>query len=263
MKNSNLSEEVRRTAEGFFAKIPQVNSVTQAGSVTFSLPPVADSEYQTAIIIKVSTSSGSNPSQLCMLDSANTFLIYPHYEDISNDVGPGKIYTLIQEGVKEGWGSPGNIVQGPISINDFTIEGCVFFACTGNNRSGGRTANCGIGVINPWSSNGWAASVTPAMQSPFSYTDYPYLEIDLQDSKSSTLTLSMQPPANYSFTFPVEANYAWPSSSAFGLQIGNQFLTWSGLANSGRGPVAFIDTGGTQLLLSDLAQSFNPGGQTV
>jgi hypothetical protein len=122
---------------------------------------------------------GQGPGSMTSLlvDSGNSLLIVPSWEEIQNLPG----YAVLGE-AQEPWGSPAKVVRGPIQLPTsgggmHVLDDCVFYACTG----APRTANFGVGCITPWSSNGWGTpqGLGVTMQAPLSYNgQYPFAEFD-------------------------------------------------------------------------------------
>jgi hypothetical protein len=124
------------------------------------------------------------PTQL-LVDSGNSVLVIPRWEDISKIPNWQSSYSILGS-KSEPWGCPANVVRGPIEItktdgSTFKIENCIFYACTADNpdtAQSARTANFGVGCLDPWSSGRanapWNGTV---IQSPLSYNaSYPYAE---------------------------------------------------------------------------------------
>ena len=94
-----------------------------------------------------------SPVQL-LLDSGNSMLIVPRWEDIEA-LPNAKLDYHVLGATSEPWGCPANVVRGPIDLvttsgDTCTLQDCVFYACTGNPPSGGdRTANFGAGCLSP------------------------------------------------------------------------------------------------------------------
>ena len=89
-----------------------------------------------------------------LVDSGNTTLIVPRWEDIAAIPGWQSLYTILGSG-PEPWGCPANVVRGPIQIatadgQSLTIPNCEFYACTGGSS---RTSNFGAGCVTPWSAS--------------------------------------------------------------------------------------------------------------
>ena len=164
-----------------------------------------------------------------LLDSGNSVLIVPRFEDIQAIPNWQQSYQVLGSS-PEPWGCPANIVRGPISIPTvgggiYVIKDCVFYACTGEPANGGeRTANFGAGCLSPWSTSGWntlqALGVT--LQAPLSYiTDYPFVEFEYaaaadihgpantpKVATGSYLTLGRTLPAGYTL-FSLLPNQMW------------------------------------------------------
>jgi hypothetical protein len=198
-----------------------------------------------------------------IVDSGNSTLIVPSWDDIKDLPG----YTVLGDG-QEPFGFPAKIVKGPIEIPTtgggvYTLEDCVFYACTGAPPGSQPTANFGAGRIVPWSADG---SNTPpnlgvTIQAPLSYgTQYPFAEILFAPAAtvglgqstptvapSSTLVLSQARPAGYSM-LDIIPNLPWMALVPKNLSINGALTDWPGIAAA---PIAMIDTGGGPVFLSD------------
>ena len=69
-----------------------------------------------------------------LLDSGNSVLVYPRFEDIQALPNFATDYKVLGAG-SEPWGCPANVVQGPVVLTTtdglvVTIGGAVFYACT-------------------------------------------------------------------------------------------------------------------------------------
>ncbi len=203
-----------------------------------------------------------------LLDSGNSMLIVPRWEDIAAIPNWQRSYTIVGA-AHEPWGCPANVVRGPILIptaggEPYRLENCVFYACTGGNSSGNRTANFGAGCVTPWGSNGWNTpgnSGGVVMQSPLSYNAaYPYAQFvyapaadvfhpggAVRVAASSSLVMYAARPAGYSM-FAILPSVEWMSVSPLRLSIAGASTQWPGSASS---PIAMVDTGGGPVLLSD------------
>jgi hypothetical protein len=202
-----------------------------------------------------------------LLDSGNSMLIVPRWEDIAALPNSAANYQVLGA-AKEPWGCPVNVVRGPILLQSssgdvLTLENCVFYACTGNDPNGNRTANFGAGCITPWSSNGWntPAGLGVTLQAPLSYNSaYPYVKFNYAAADQihsaaaapnivtiSSLNVSQNPPAGYQM-FQIIPNTEWMSLVPRSLKIGGTLTQWPGTVNS---PIAMIDTGGGPVFLSD------------
>ena len=203
-----------------------------------------------------------------VVDSGNSNLIHPRWEDIESIPGHLAAYRVLGSG-DEPWGCPANVVRGPIELmtefgQTLTIADCVFYACTGDNpKTGERTANFGTGCIHPWSANGWnvPAGLGVTMQAPLSYlTDYPYLQFDFEAANSifsaapnpgvsfgSRLVLSKAMPLGFT-SFDILPQREWMALKPKSIAIGTSKTGWPGPAGD---PIAVIDTGGTCAFLSD------------
>ena len=200
-----------------------------------------------------------------LVDSGNSMLIVPRWEDIQAIPGYQTVYTVLGQ-ADEPWGCPANVVKGPIELiaaegSSLVIEDCVFYACTGNPPDIPRTANFGVGCLNPWTASSWdthLAGVT--MQSPLSYSNYPYAEFDyapagqvMQASGAdpalagdSILRLYAALPGGYSM-FDIIPNCEWMSLAPKSLGIGGRLTQWPGPGAA----IAMVDTGGGPVFLSD------------
>lgn len=202
-----------------------------------------------------------------LVDSGNTSLIVPRWEDIATLPNHQDHYKVLGQAV-EPWGCPANVVRGPMQLFDengavFTIEDCVFYACTADGATNPpRTANFGTGCVSPWSVA--AANVPPglgvALQSPFSQTDFPFVEFDYAPAQqlqlaSSTGAVSLDSavrlyntaPDGYQM-FDIRLNCEWMSLTPKNLSIGGHLTKWPGALSA---PIAMIDTGGGPVYLSD------------
>ncbi|TAJ38028.1 MAG: hypothetical protein EPO55_16990 [Reyranella sp.] len=199
-----------------------------------------------------------------LVDSGNATLIVPYGEQLTEANG----YQLLGT-TTEPWGAPAKVVQGPIQIPTtdgtfYEIANCVFYACTGNNMYGTRTANFGLGCLSPWSSQRGNVPLPgkPPLQAPLSYNaSYPCVEVVFApartmfaDDGSLTLTdgslMMLYPSQPKGFTtMAITPNLGWMSVIPTSLAIGGQATQWPG-------PPAFyicavIDTGGTSAYLGD------------
>jgi hypothetical protein len=187
-------------------------------------------------------------------------LIVPDFEDIKTIPNYNNYYAVLSSDAVEPWGCPACIVRGPIEIptqtgNIYTIQNCVFYACTAANSEGVRTANFGTGWVSPWPVAGGVS-----IQCPLSYNAaYPYAEFNYAPAatifsaniqpnvvEGSTLTLYNAMPPDYR-TFDIIKNLAWMSLVPSYLTIGNVETNWPGATPS----IAMIDTGGGPVFLSD------------
>jgi hypothetical protein len=200
----------------------------------------------------------ANASVQLMLDSGNSTLIVPRFEDLSGLAG----YSVLAQNATEPWGCPAHIVRGTIDLPTrsqgiLQIPNCVFYACTGNNQQGERTSNFGLGYVSPW-------TVDPSgtvLQAPLSYLpQLPFVQVNILPAQGaldpaggpsvtedSTLTLFGQLPQDYQM-FSTVPNSPWMSLVPKSLSIGGVTTTWPGNLPS---PIAMIDTGGGPVFLSD------------
>jgi hypothetical protein len=203
-----------------------------------------------------------------LLDSGNTVLIVPRWEDIATIPNWQAQYTILGQ-ASEPWGCPANVVQGPIQLltdtgEPFVIADCIFFACTANSATTGtRTANFGAGCIQPWNASGWnaPAGIPVTVKSPLAYaTGFSFAEFDYATadevfnvanpqgvSETSTLRLYSSAPAGYQFLGLV-SGCPWMALRPKQLQIGGTMTNWPA---TDMVAIAMIDSGGTSVYLSD------------
>jgi hypothetical protein len=218
--------------------------------------------FDATIQVQFPRSSGGPLQQTLLVDSGNAQMIIPDGEALVGVAG----YTVLGQ-AKEPWGCPANVMRGPVQIvavdgSVYQIPNCVFYACTGNNQHGKRTANFGTGRISPWSANGWNKpwpGVT--MQSPLSYnTAYPYAEFVYAPAAAmlsatekvlvndgSMLILRSAAPSGFTMLDIIQ-NLEWMSVVPASLAIGGTATGWPGNVSA---PIAMIDTGGGPVFLSD------------
>jgi hypothetical protein len=227
-----------------------------------------DSNFDASIDISFEGADAGSTTSL-LLDSGNSVLIVPRWEDIAALPNAGTDYRILGTG-PEPWGCPANIVQGPIKLatthgQTVTLNNCVFYACTGGPPAGGdRTANFGAGCLSPWSGSGWntPAGIPVAMQAPLSYnTDYPYAEFSYAPldqvlgargtptvtTDGSYLRLYKALPDGYQM-MAIIPQLEWMALKAEGLSIGGVQTLWPGTIQP---QIAMIDTGGGPVFLSD------------
>jgi hypothetical protein len=210
----------------------------------------------------------SNAQASLVVDTGNTVLVVPRWEDIAVISNWQATYTVLGQ-ASEPWGCPANVVRGPIQLftetgEQFVINDCVFFACTANSPDGGaRTGNFGAGCIQPWSASGWntPSNIPLTVMSPLAYAaDYQFAEFDFATadevfnssnpdgvSEQSTLRLYKTAPDGYQF-MQVVANCAWMCLRPRQLQIAGAVTGWPA---PGTPAIAMIDTGGTCVYLGD------------
>jgi len=203
-----------------------------------------------------------------LLDSGNSVLVVPRWEDIEALPDSNSDYQVLGQG-PEPWGCPANVVRGPIHLastsgETYSLEDCVFHACTGNSPTdGSRTANFGAGCLIPWTASGWntPAGVGVTMRAPLAYNaSYPYVEFNYAPAAQirgvanvpkvalgSSLKIYRNRPAGYQM-FDIISNIEWMSLMAKALRIGATKTQWPGTVPS---PIAMIDTGGGPVFLSD------------
>jgi hypothetical protein len=236
-----------------------------AGTIDIPISTVSlGSSFDATIDVYLSDLTTSFPM---IVDSGNTALILPSWETIAALPNSATKYQILGQGT-EPWGSPGNFVKGPISLQTstgmYTVSNCVFFACTG----GPRTANFGVGLISPWSANTGFQSPGPgiAVQSPLSYDPaYPLTEFryalantvftpdaNPTVASGSSITLYQAPPAGYTMLDIIQG-IEWMSVIPQALSIAGTLTAWPDPALT---PpiIAMVDTGGTTAFLSDPSQ---------
>ncbi len=201
-----------------------------------------------------------------IVDSGNTSLIVPHWEDIAAIPNYEATYQVLGQAI-EPWGCPANVVKGPIELFDstghtFTIDDCIFFACTADSPAGHRTENFGTGCIDPWSAS--ILNVIPHLgltlqpilsQTPYPFVTFEYAPLDPAQLASpdaaahtdSVIRISATPPEGFKM-FDIIPNCAWMSLKPTSLSIAGSPTKWPGSAIS---PIAMVDTGGGPVHLSD------------
>jgi hypothetical protein len=201
-----------------------------------------------------------------MVDSGNSVLIVPRWEDIQAIPGYQNKYQVLGQAT-EPWSCPANVVRGPIELIGsnglpLVIPNCIFYACTGNPPKGGdRTANFGTGCLNPWTASAWNTppNIGVTMQAPLSYTQYPVVEFDYEASANvmpggagtamatnSILRLHSAVPPGYRL-FDLVPGIVWMSLIPKSLSIAGTPTQWPGPASG----IAMVDTGGGPVFLSD------------
>ncbi|MGY3238541.1 hypothetical protein ACVWZ4_000826 [Bradyrhizobium sp. USDA 4472] len=210
--------------------------------------------------VHVGLAGGGHPNIKLLVDSGNSTLILPRFDEIQRLPNFKKSYKIEAEDVREPWGAPANIVTGPIVLpragGTHTISSCTFYACTDVNDCGEYTANFGIGCVDPWS-----AGDSHELRSPLSYgADYvqiDYAPVDqvlasggkLRVAPGSYLTLCRAKPDGFSTTLKILQNLAWMALKPQSLVIGAQRTDWPGKGENTS--VAMIDTAGGPVFLSD------------
>lgn len=226
-------------------------------TVTYQSSPGSLGNFDSQIDILFDGAPANSSTEL-ILDSGNSTLIVPRFEDLSGLAG----YTVLVQNSTEPWGCPAHIVRGPIDLPTrshgiLRIPNCVFYACTDNNQQGERTSNFGLGYVYPWTSDPSGVTV----QAPLSYLQQlPFVEVNILPApatidaaggpsitEDSTLTLFGEPPQGYQM-FDAVPNSPWMSLVPKSLSIGGVVTTWPGNLAS---PIAMIDTGGGPVFLSD------------
>lgn len=196
-----------------------------------------------------------------LVDSGNSTLVLPHFEEIARLPDFKKLYKIEAENVKEPWGAPAKIITGPIVLpragGTYKISACSFYACTDVNEEGERTANFGIGRVDPWS-----AGDSHGLRSPFAYgSDYNFVQIDyapadqifnldgnVRVARGSSITLCKAIPDGFSM-FEILPNLGWMALKPQSLSIGTRKTDWPGKGE--KTSIAMIDTGGGPVFLSD------------
>ena len=196
-----------------------------------------------------------------LVDSGNSMLVVPRWEDIAAIPNWQNLYTVLGSGI-EPWGCPAHAVRGPIQIatadgQSLSIPECEFYACTGGAY---RTSNFGAGCITPWSANVHSiyttnAGGTAVLQSPLSYlANFPLAEFHFAGSTSapgvsenSVLRLHSTAPTGFTMMDIVPAS-PWMALRPQSLTIGGTPTDWPGTAVES---IAMLDTGGGPAYLSD------------
>lgn len=255
-------------ARRFLTGIMRMVGAAPPASVDIMLSTVSlDSSFDA--YLNVSYVGAAPDTQVSLLlDSGNTVLVVPRWEDIAAMPNWQANYTILGQ-APEPWGCPANVVRGPIQIatetgEPFVIEGCVFYACTADSgQTGTRTANFGAGCIQPWSASGWntPANIPVTIQSPLAYSPgHSFAEFDYATadevfnasnpqgvSEESTLRLYNTAPNGYQF-LQLVSSCPWMALRPKQLQIGGTLSSWPA---PNMAAIAMIDTGGTSVYLSD------------
>ena len=200
-----------------------------------------------------------------LVDSGNTTLIVPYWEEIAAIPDSQSLYTVLGT-APEPWGCPANVVRGPIQIatadgQALTIPDCEFYACTDiSPRTGTRTSNFGAGCIKPWSAgfSNVPNGVNTVLQSPLSYlASYSFAEFHFA-GKSKTLSttpnvsersiLRLHSTAPTGFTMmEIVQDIPWMALRPLSLSIGGTLTQWPGATPA----IALLDTGGGPAYLAD------------
>jgi hypothetical protein len=266
-----LKEE--RVAQATKTSIPYAEPTSRAFPITTVSTNHSFDAYIT-VGFKDARFKGADPSHATQLivDSGNTSLIVPRWEDLAAIPGYEANYQVMGQAT-EPWGCPANVVKGPIQLFDstgdvFTIDDCIFFACTGDLPGGGRTANFGAGCIVPWSSSraNVISSLGITLQPVLSQTDFPYVEFDYAPMEpvlkpvpvhdpSATARASVKSAIRIHSVLPdgfvlmdIVRDCPWMSLIPTSLSIAGSPTQWPGALTS---PIAMIDTGGGPVYLSD------------
>ncbi|SNT30089.1 hypothetical protein SAMN05421770_10746 [Granulicella rosea] len=262
----------RRTKPGrvskLFTGMMRMVGAAPPASVDISLSTVSLASSFDAYLYAGFAGSPAGMNVSLILDSGNTVLVVPRWEDIAAIPNWQAQYTILGQAT-EPWGCPANVVQGPIQLltdtgEPFVIEACVFLACTADSAAGGgRTANFGAGCIEPWTASGWntPAGIPVTLKSPLAYaTGTPFAEFDYATadevfnaanpqgvSEKSTLRLYGAAPNGYQF-LQVVANCPWMALRPKLLKIASTATGWPA---PGANAIAMVDSGGTSVYLSD------------
>lgn len=255
-------------ARRFLTGIMRMVGAAPAASVDITLSTVSlDSSFDAYLYVSfVGTAPDTQVSLL--LDSGNTVLVVPRWEDMVAIPNWQANYTILGQ-APEPWGCPANVVRGPIQVatetgEPFVIGGCVFYACTADSaQTGARTSNFGAGCIQPWSASGWntPANIPVTIESPLSYAvGYSFAEFDYATadevfnpsnpqgvSEESTLRLYNAAPDGYQF-LQLISGCPWMALRPKQLQIAGTVTGWPA---ANMNAIAMIDTGGTSVYLSD------------
>jgi hypothetical protein len=226
-----------------------------------------NSNFDAYIDVWFKGAPATSPVQL-LLDSGNSMLVVPRWEDIEALPNGSRDYKVLGTG-NAPWNCPAKIVRGPIDLattggDTYRLEDCVFYACTGEPPSGGsRVANFGAGCLSPWTANGGnrPPDIGVTMQAPLSYnSSYPYVEFNYAPvanihgaantprvARGSYLKVYKGKPSGYNM-FDIIPDCEWMSLTPKALSIGGVKTLWPGTVSS---PIAMIDTGGGPVYLSD------------
>ncbi|MGB4115728.1 MAG: hypothetical protein WBK51_04170 [Polaromonas sp.] len=262
--NEEDRDLVRRQMRSLISRRPKLGIKQPANSSPVSIQLTTVSQlgsFDSYIQVQFST-AGDPVTASLLVDSGNSTMIIPCGEHLMGVPG----YTVLGTAT-EPWGCPANVVQGTLQIvtsdgSIYEIENCVFYACTGNNQSGERTANFGTGCISPWSASGWNTpeGVDVTMQSPLSYNtsylhaEFVYAPVETMFSNTdkalvtdeSMLILHTSVPSGYTLLSTIR-NLEWMSVVPASLSIHGEEMKWPGNDAS---PIAMIDTGGGPVFLS-------------
>jgi hypothetical protein len=274
-----VRKQLKTIAEQRFQAAVRGNAAPRAGSIEIPLTTVSlCSNFSANIHIAFRQKSGQFSPPTCLeVDSGASTLIVPSWEAITKIPDYQVYYTdLLGQGnpdIKEPFGCPARVVQGPIVIpltngDAYSIQNCVFYACTGPNPckpNDPPTNIFGAGCLNPWATSTWNTPATLpglVMRVPFAYDPaYPFAEFHYAPATKiygttkgpcvapgSRLTLYQSPPVGYTM-FDIIPNFAWMALTPVQLSINGVPTAW---AQDSAGKVALIDNGGGAVLLSDL-----------
>jgi hypothetical protein len=255
-------------ARRFLTGIMRMVGAAPPASVNIMLSTVSlDSSFDAYLSVSF-VGAAPNTQVSLLLDSGNTVLIVPRWEDIAAIPNWQTNYTILGQ-ASEPWGCPANLVRGPIQIatetgEPFVIAGCVFYACTADSgQTGTRTSNFGAVWMKPWNASSWnaPANIPVTVESPLAYAPgYSFAEFDYATadevfnssnpqgvSEESTLRLYNATPDGYQF-LQLVSNCAWMALRPKQLQIASTVTGWPA---AGMDAIAMIDTGGISVFLSD------------
>jgi hypothetical protein len=251
-----------RTAQLALALVPPKAAAPPAAAAAVSIPLTTVTMQQSfdAFINVGFAGADAVLPNLLQADSGNDCLVFPDYSAIAGLPGFDQNYQVIDgsSDATEPFGAPACQLRGPIRLpttgaNLLEVPDVVFWACTGPAANGQPTANFGTGCLAP------RILGAATLQSPLACVkDYPCAEFDNEpaltvDSSGigvghSFINLYAAAPADYQMFAIIPGQY-WMSLRPKALSIGGKATGWPGdLAASS---LAFIDTGGTAVLLSD------------
>jgi hypothetical protein len=261
---SNIEDEMRSVAKSRSMSLEAI--LPKLAPQDSAVLPITTVSIQTNFDAYIDISYAGSPTNYSiplLLDSGNSVLIVPSWEEIAALPNSSTVYQVLGA-AQEPWGCAANVVKGPIRIGNFQIDNCVFYACTGGPPQGGeRTANFGVGCLTPWSASGWNTprGINAIIQAPLSYTGFSVAEFNYEAAVNlisasnapriavgSNITLYKSLPSSYS-AFNIVPNCEWMSLIPRKLFIETVETTWPG--SEGTPLIAMIDTGGGPVFLSD------------
>lgn len=255
---SSVIAEKRNRTLALDAKVRAESPLLRVPMTTVSL----SGNFDASINISFRGANGA-PSAPLIVDSGNDCLVLPDFASIGGLPGFADNYKVVAVDTTEPFGCPACRLRGPILLTTedgpYTIEDCVFYACTGPNpEDGSYTANFGTGCLKP-RELGTGDPISPLGAIP----DYPYAEFDYAPAKqviepgagpivvgNSFLNLYKTLPSDYqNKMFYILKNMSWMSLRPKTLAIEGKETEWPGkLAETS---IAMIDTGGGPVFLSD------------